>query len=683
VARSSDLAAPTSERRRVLYLITNDISARFLRGQLGYLIEHGFDVEVGTRLSDPPAEFDDGVVVHDLPYEREPSPIADLRALVATIRLIRRLRPDVVNASTPKAGLLGTIAGWLARVPQRAYVVRGLRFETLTGRRRTVLRWLERLATACATDVVYNSTSLLDVAEAEHAVRRGRGRVLGAGSGNGIDIARYADLPSRTTARAALGLRPDVKVIGFVGRLTRDKGIVDLVEAFSEVADDATLLLVGDFEDADPVPDEVRRTIAESPRIVHMPWVDETRRVYPAMDVLAFPSYREGLPNVPLEAQLCGIPVVAYAATGTVDAVVRGHGNRLVPLGDVAALSVALGSSPEDPEGSSGWVAEQFGSDRVWSRLNDLYEGGARVTGSRGPTNRHGARRSSEQPVLPAARQWVLAKLPRSAWRTRYRWTRYRYRLRLAAEDPAIAVCTAGKTGSSSVIRTLERERISVVQIHELDAGAVDRNEADRLRLQPRFLPHHLWASQYYGDRIRDGRLSRLITLTRDPLAQDLSMFFQTAERRGHLAAVRQLDVDGQLDALSTRFVQLHDHAVILDWHAAELHRHAGIDVYDHPFTPGRPNWIVAGDVTLLVLRTEDLAQCGAIALTELCGRDIGHLEHANIGASKRYGELYERFVASVDLPCWLIDAAYSSKYARHFYQPNEIERFRARWSRQ
>ncbi len=96
------------------------------------------------------------------------------------------------------------------------------------------------------------------------------------------------------------------------------------------------LLLVGQFEDGDPVPDAVRATIEGDKRIVTVPWLDHTGIAYRAMDVLAFPSYREGLPNVPLEAQLCGVPVVGYAATGTVDAVAPGSG--LVTVGDVTAL---------------------------------------------------------------------------------------------------------------------------------------------------------------------------------------------------------------------------------------------------------------------------------------------------------------------------------------------------------
>ncbi len=366
----------------MLYAVTSDISARFLRGQLEFLIDHGYEVAVGTRLSERAAAFDDGVQIHDLPLEREPSPVADLRGLFAVIALIRRVRPTIVNASTPKAALIGMLAAWLLRVPQRVYVVRGLRFETASGFGRGILRWLERLTTACATDVVYNSRSLLTVAERERSVRSGRGVVLAGGSGNGIDVDRFRDLPSRDDSRRALGLPPDADVVGFVGRLTRDKGVVDLVQSV-RADDDTVLLLVGDFEPGDPVPSATQHGIETAPNIIHLPWVDDPRTIYPAMDLLVFPSYREGLPNVPLEAQLCGVPVIAYGSTGTIDAVFPGAPNEIVPTGDVDALATAIerqlhgphiDGGPDDSDAPIRWVTEQFGQRQVWEELLSVYE---------------------------------------------------------------------------------------------------------------------------------------------------------------------------------------------------------------------------------------------------------------------------------------------------------------------
>lgn len=416
MASSSDVgertAATGDDRIPILYLLTDEISSVLVSGQLGYLIEHGFDVTVGTRRAapaDPPApgKWDEGVTVEHVPFVREPSPIADLRALGATIRLIRRVRPTIVNASTPKAGLLGMFAAWLSRAPVRVYVVRGFRFETATGWRRRLFVSLERIATRCATVVIFSSRSLLAVGEAERVIRPGRGEVLGAGSGNGIDVARFADdqLPTREEARAQFGLPADAPVIGFVGRFTKDKGIEDLVEAFTAIpfpamreqmgaqgnhsftrtgegdgaSADVWMLLVGQFEDGDPVDDTTRATIETHERIVVVPWLDHPGAAYRAMDVLAFPSYREGLPNVPLEAQLCGVPVVGYAATGTVDAVAEGVGGTLVPVGDSIAFRAGLHDVLQDREAQvarsearRAWVIERFERRTVWARLLDV-----------------------------------------------------------------------------------------------------------------------------------------------------------------------------------------------------------------------------------------------------------------------------------------------------------------------
>lgn len=379
------MAAEPGGRPRVLYLITNQISSRFLRGQLGFLVEHGYDVTVATNLEgrDGAALFDDGVQVVDVPFERAPRPLADLRALFATVALIRRLRPALVNASTPKAGLLGMLAAFVCRVPARVYVVRGLRFETATGWRRRLYRRLEALAIGCATLAVFNSPSLRAAAARERLLRRTDGRVLGAGSGNGVDLDFLAGRPSRAAAREALGLPAGARVVGYVGRLTRDKGVADLVDAFGRLAamrPQLWLLLVGSVDPSDPVPPGALDVIERDPRIVLLPWRDDIRPVYSAIDVLAFPSYREGMPNVVLEAQACGVPVAGYAATGTVDGVPPGLRHHLAPPGDVDALAAALADLVDAPARAAAagmeaqrWVEREFRQRAHWSRIERLY----------------------------------------------------------------------------------------------------------------------------------------------------------------------------------------------------------------------------------------------------------------------------------------------------------------------
>lgn len=370
-----------TERRRVLYLLTNEVSTIFVRGQLAAIREAGFDVHLAANFTEGVAQVDEGIAVSSIPFVRDPSPAQDLRALWATWRLIRRTRPSIVHAGTPKAGLLGMLAAWSARTPARCYALHGLRYETSTGGLRRLLIILERVACACATVVVADSNSMRDVAVRDRLVKSSKVIVLGSGSSNGVDTERFRPATDKALARRNLGLDRFGTVIGFIGRLTRDKGVDDLVSVFSEQFEgrpEVGLLLVGPAEEGDPLAETTVARIATDPRIVWVQWLDDTSAAYHAMDVLAFPSYREGLPNVPLEAQACGVPVVGYAATGTVDAV--SDNDRLIDVGDTGQLgsmleqvvrSSGLAGTPDDNLRS--WVTEHFDQRTVWSRRAALF----------------------------------------------------------------------------------------------------------------------------------------------------------------------------------------------------------------------------------------------------------------------------------------------------------------------
>jgi glycosyltransferase involved in cell wall biosynthesis len=369
-------------RPKMLFLITAEISRIFLRGQLTYMVERGFDVHIGTRFDTwPPENMDRMVVAHNVPFVRHPSLVADLRALWQTWLLVGKLRPAIVHAGTPKASLLGMLASRLRRVPVRVYSIHGLRYETSTGIMRRILVATERVTCACATHVIADSSSIRRRALADRLTTADKVVVVGSGSANGVDTTRFASLPNATVSRRLLGCQPNNVIVGFVGRLTRDKGINDLVDVFQrliEVIPTARLLLVGPLEESDSVEPRTAEAINNSPMITHVAWMDDVRVAYACMDVCAFPSYREGLPNVPLEAQSAGVPIVAYAATGTLDAI---HPEGvLVPVGDRAALQAELETMLSDTARSAylgsaaqGWVRQEFDQGVVWPLRADFF----------------------------------------------------------------------------------------------------------------------------------------------------------------------------------------------------------------------------------------------------------------------------------------------------------------------
>ncbi len=319
--------------------------------------------------------LDEGVETVGLPIEREICPLRDVISLYRLWRAFRRLRPQLVECGTPKAGLLGGIAARLAGVPASIYTLHGLRLETLRGWRRKLLHFAEKLTVRLADETIAVSSSLLRRARALDIVDAHHGVVAGPGSAAGIDAARFAEAARRT---------PQGQTVGFVGRLTRDKGIVELVEAFEALKilrPDVRLLLVGDFEDGDPLPTDVRQLILRDPAILITGFVDDAAPFYADIDVVALPSHREGFPLVALEAAAAARPIVAADCTGMCDAVVDGKTGLIVPVADSHALAEGLLQLLESPEkavkmgqAARGRVLRQFQPDLIWAEKADLYE---------------------------------------------------------------------------------------------------------------------------------------------------------------------------------------------------------------------------------------------------------------------------------------------------------------------
>jgi glycosyltransferase involved in cell wall biosynthesis len=344
-AETKALSANRPPRLVVTTTIPNN-AHDFMRGQLNWLARQGLEVHL---VSSPGALLDatgerEGVSTHPLPMRRYIAPAADLLAFWRWLMLLRRLRPDVVACGTPKAGLLAGVASTVLRVPRRVYVLRGLRYEGARGIRREVLRILERASCAAAHVVVAVSPSLALAAVRSGVVPADKVVMLGHGSSNGVDPGTFRPptWKERSAARSAAGVPPNAVVVGFVGRLTPDKGLDCLESAFECLSvrnPDVWLLLVGE-QDSPPSPAADR--LLAHPRVRALGFVADPLRRYAAQDVLCLPTRREGFPNVVLEAAACGIPAVTTRATGAIDSVVDGETGLTVPVDDPASLCEAL-----------------------------------------------------------------------------------------------------------------------------------------------------------------------------------------------------------------------------------------------------------------------------------------------------------------------------------------------------
>jgi len=375
---------------RLVHVTTVPETLNFLRGQIRYMKHQGFEVQCvsspGELLEDIASDLQ--VTVQAVTMPRRITPLGDVAALARLWRYLRRVRPHIIHTHTAKGGFLGQLAARLARVPVRIHHVHGLRYVTLVGCVRWLSRSIEKASCSWAHQVLSVSGSVREMVVGEGLCPAPKIKVLFHGSINGVDALGRFDpsrLPEGTGAEVRLkyGILPDASVVGFVGRIVRDKGVVELTEAWRELREEFPrlhLLIVGPFEPYDPVPADVQDALRSDPRI-HLVGVDRnTPPLYAAMDVVVLPTYREGLPVVPLEAAAMALPVVTTSVQGAVDAVQDGVTGTLVPPRDGPALAGAIRWYVDHPElrrrhGLAGRerVLRDFRQETIWEGLYQEY----------------------------------------------------------------------------------------------------------------------------------------------------------------------------------------------------------------------------------------------------------------------------------------------------------------------
>lgn len=355
-----------------------------------------------------------GARTHELPMRKHISPKSDLVALMQWVRLLRRERPELVFAASPKGSLLALLSARITSVPRRVYFLGGLRLESEQGRKRALLVAMERLAAACAHVVVVNSPSQLERAVQLRLFRSDKAVTTTPASSHGVDSQYFDPTAVAAPVSQLAHLTPGVPVIGVVGRVTRDKGFDVLLDALDRLTTRGValqLLVVGDADEPDS-PAYLKRLAATSYGVVLTGHLHDVRECYRAMDVHVLASLREGFPNVVLEAAAMGVPTVTTASTGCVDSVQDGVTGFVVQVGRPDLLADAIGTLLADPTkratmGAQGreWVTQEFRPEQVVASITRhcAPDGSGRIPLTRGTSGADLTRRVN-QPGEPGTR---------------------------------------------------------------------------------------------------------------------------------------------------------------------------------------------------------------------------------------------------------------------------------------
>ena len=372
-------------RKKIIRTSTVSTSLNtFCRGTLRRLAQT-YDVVAVSTPDDELHEMAqrEGVRVVGVAMRRPISPLHDLRSLLRLIRVFRRERPDMVHSITPKAGLLSMIAAWVCRVPVRLHTFTGLVFPTAAGLKQKILILTDRITCACATHIVPEGEGVKNDL-INYGITRKPLRVLGYGNVRGVDMQHYNCTPEVMAAAKPIK-RPEVFTFVFVGRVVRDKGINELVQAFARLhahVPATRLVLVGWFEDdLDPVLPQTRQMIEQNEAIEAVGSQADVRPWLAASDALVFPSYREGFPNVVLEAGAMGLPSIVTDINGSREIVVEGKNGVIVPPRDADALYAAMLRFIEAPAevaqmaaNAREMIASRFEKSFVEQCLFDYYK---------------------------------------------------------------------------------------------------------------------------------------------------------------------------------------------------------------------------------------------------------------------------------------------------------------------
>lgn len=325
--------------------------AGLLTGQLSFMNRH-FEI-IGISSPDPQLQEikdKEGIDTYGVEMTRQITPIKDLLALWELFKILKKEKPLVVHTHTPKAGALGMLAAYFAKIPFRLHTVAGLPLMEAKGFKRWVLDFVEKITYYCATGVYPNSIGLQNFIIQEHFCSKSKLKVIGKGSSNGIDTIFFSknliDSDLQSLLRQKYNINKQHTVFCFIGRMVGDKGINELVAAYCKLYEfdrNARLLLVGPFEkELDQLLPLTEKKIQSHPGIIWEDWQNDVRPFFAISDVFTFPSYREGFPNVLLQAGAMDLPCIATDINGCNEIIEDGINGLIIPPKNEEALYSAM-----------------------------------------------------------------------------------------------------------------------------------------------------------------------------------------------------------------------------------------------------------------------------------------------------------------------------------------------------
>ena len=360
--------------KKICYVVTIPGTIRsFFIPQLNYLANNGFDVSVICS-DDGMIDSELGDLVKFIPVDipRGISVFGSIKAIKKLKIIFRREKFDVIQYSTPNAALYSSIAAKWAGCKIRNYHLMGLRYLGAHGIGRKVLKTLEKITCNNSTSIECVSKSNMKLGVIEGLFPSDKVTVVWNGSTGGVDLSRF-DLSQRkkwrSEVRKKLGYTEDDFIYGFVGRITRDKGINELLKAFFSLKSDANLLLIGRFEHEEDLDQGLLTTAKEDKKICFHDAVTNIEEYYAAIDVLVLPSYREGFGNVIIEAGAVGTPAIVSNIPGPIDTIIQNETALVVPVKDVHALTESLEQIRKVDYNAMGKKAAQFAREKFDSKI--------------------------------------------------------------------------------------------------------------------------------------------------------------------------------------------------------------------------------------------------------------------------------------------------------------------------